>query len=97
MGIREMRNLACLSSHSNASFSEIKAVLDSFLLNCAIEYDLEVSTHSSFIDGRMGRIMIKDTPVGFIGELHPKILEAWGLENPAVAFEVELNELFNLI
>lgn len=95
--ILEVRKLACLSTHSKASFSEIKAVLDALLINFAIEYNLDVSTHGSFIDGRIGRITSKDTTIGFIGELHPKTLDAWGLENPSIAFEIDLNALFTLI
>jgi phenylalanyl-tRNA synthetase beta chain len=95
--VKEVKKLACLTIHSKASFSEIKAVLDALLLNIGIEYRLDVSTHCSFIEGRVGRIMINGKAIGFIGELNPTTLEAWELENPTIGFEVDLNELFDLI
>jgi phenylalanyl-tRNA synthetase beta chain len=41
----------------------------------------------------MGKIIVGGTELGFIGELHPQVLQNWGLENPATAFEINLNKL----
>jgi len=90
---RELEKLACVTIHSNANFTEAKSLLDAFLSNLGVQYQLQEMNHGSFIDGRTGKILVENDEVGFIGELHPQILQNWNLENPAAAFEITLNKL----
>jgi phenylalanyl-tRNA synthetase beta chain len=62
-------------------------------LNLGLKYDIRESKHDSFIDGRIGKILVKNKEIGVIGEIHPKVLETWKLENPTSAFEINLEEL----
>ncbi|MEM2576933.1 MAG: hypothetical protein QW476_03290, partial [Candidatus Bathyarchaeia archaeon] len=57
---------------------------------------LKECLHESFIEGRVGKIVINDVEVGLIGEIHPKVLEEWGLEVPVAAFELNATKLLNL-
>ncbi len=88
----DIEKLACVTAHPNASFTEAKAVLDALFLNLGKQVELEERSHPSFIDGRVGNILVKGKPVGFIGEVHPQVLEAWKLENPTAAFEIDLEK-----
>jgi len=90
---RELEKLACVTIHSNANFTEAKSLLDAFLSNLGVQYQLQEMNHGSFIEGRTGKILVENDEVGFIGELHPQILQNWNLENPAAAFEITLNKL----
>ncbi|MEM2111023.1 MAG: phenylalanine--tRNA ligase subunit beta [Candidatus Bathyarchaeia archaeon] len=90
---RDIEKLACVTMHSNASFTEAKSMLEAFLMNLGLRYELEEMVHGSFIEGRTGRINIGKEEVGFIGEIHPQVLQNWNLENPAAAFEINLNKL----
>jgi len=94
---RDVEKLACVTTHSSASFTEAKSALDAFLVNLGTGYQLEETSHASFIEGRAGRILIGDEEVGLIGELHPQVLGNWNLENPAAAFEVALCRLRRLV
>jgi len=85
-------NLACLSTHARANFSEVKAVLDTLLLNLGLRYKVVETRHPSFIDGRVGKILVNRRETGIIGEISPRVLGMWGLENPVAAFEISLNE-----
>ncbi len=96
-GLRDVRKLACVAAHSTASFSEAKSALDALLLNIGTGCELEGAEHGSFIEGRVGRILVDGKDVGLIGELNPVVLEGWKLENPIVGFEVDLDELFKTI
>lgn len=89
----DIETLACVTIHSDASFTEAKSALDALFTNLGVSYSLEESSHKSFIEGRMGRILVENTELGFIGEIHPQVLQNWGLENPAAAFEINLNRL----
>jgi len=90
---RDVKKLACALTHSKASFTELKSILDSLLSNVGIHYEIEETKHGSFIDGRAGRISVKKKDLGIIGEINPKILESWKIENPTAAFELDVVSL----
>jgi len=90
---RDIQKLACVIIHANANFTEAKAILDALFLNSGLKYGIRESKHDSFIDGRIGKIIVENKEVGVIGEIHPKVLEAWRLENPVSAFEINLEEV----
>jgi len=89
----DQEKLACVAIHSNASFTEAKSMLDAFLANLGIRCHLRALDHGSFIEGRAGTVLVDTGEVGFIGELHPQVLQNWNLENPAAAFEIDLDKL----
>jgi phenylalanyl-tRNA synthetase beta chain len=94
--IKEFMKLACALAYSKASFSEAKSILSSLLSNLGLTFQLKECLHESFIEGRVGKIIINDVEAGFIGEIHPKVLEEWGLEVPVAAFELNATKLLSL-
>lgn len=93
LGSQTVTMLAGLVAHAKANFSEIHSCLDllMFYLGCA--YTLTPSSHPSFLDGRVGRIEVDGNPLGYIGEVHPEVLEQWQVLMPCAAFELELDPL----
>jgi phenylalanyl-tRNA synthetase beta chain len=87
--------LAAVTTHVNANFSEIKSALDSFMGNFGIEWQIKETTNPSFIEGRVGRVIVGDTDVGVVGEVNPLVLEQWKLENPAAAFEINFQKILS--
>jgi phenylalanyl-tRNA synthetase beta chain len=85
--------LAALTTHPNANFSEIKSALDSFMVNFGVEWEIKETSHASYIEGRVGKVVINGLELGFVGEVNPMVLEAWKLENPAAAFEVNFKKI----
>ncbi len=81
--------LAGVITHSKTNFSEMKSVFTGLLENLGIDYDVKESRHGGFIPGRCASISS-----GFFGEIHPKVLENFGLEVPVTAFELNLNSIF---
>ncbi|MEM1514983.1 MAG: phenylalanine--tRNA ligase subunit beta [Thermoproteota archaeon] len=94
---RDVEKLTCVTIHSSASFSEIKSVLDTLFTNLGIKYVLEETEHGSFIEGRVGKVIADGEEVGIIGEIHPQVLENWGLENPAAAMEINLSKIWETL
>jgi phenylalanyl-tRNA synthetase beta chain len=88
--------LAAATSHPNANFTEIKSALDSVLSNLGFEWQIAETSHPSFIEGRVGVVMVAGIEVGIVGEIHPLLLEAWKLETPVAAFEVNYQKLLSL-
>jgi len=96
-GVEEFTRLAVLISHTKANFTEIKQVLDYLFNTLGLEYKTEDTDHKSFIKGRVGRIIVNDKKLAYIGELSPEAITNWELEMPVAALELNLTELFSLI
>jgi phenylalanyl-tRNA synthetase beta chain len=92
---KTVRKLCVAISHSAAGFAEIKSVAENFLTSLNVQYSLKMLDHPTFIKGRACEIYVKDKPVGFFGEIHPKVLENWKLEMPVAAFEADLESLLS--
>lgn len=90
IGSRTILSLAAISAHPGANFSEIHSYLDLLMYYMAWPYDLEPVSHPSFLDGRVGRIKCQGQMVGYIGEFHPEVLEAWQIDMPTSGFEFEI-------
>ncbi len=95
--INDYERIAFASAHEKADFTEIKQALDYFMRILGLKYEIEEVEHSSFIEGRVGRVIVNGKKVGFIGEINPKVLDNWGIEAPVCAMEINLTELFQLI
>ncbi len=87
--------LLSVTTHPNANFSEIKSALDSFMGNIGVEWQIKQTTHSSFIEGRVGKVIVNGSEVGIVGEISPLVLEAWKLENPVAAFEINFQKILD--
>jgi len=93
---RDEERLAAIVVHVGASFSEIKSCLDALFMNVGLKWQIKETKHPSFIEGRVGTVIVKNNKVGVLGEIHPKVLEVWKLENPAAAFELNIEKIFDI-
>ncbi len=84
--------VAALAVQTGASFSEMHSALDVLLYYLGHAYALQPVAHPSFLEGRVGQIVIRGAAVGHIGELHPAVLEQWQITVPAAAFELDLTD-----
>lgn len=89
--------IALASAHYRADFTEMKQCLDFIARLCGFGYELVEEEHDSFIPGRTGRIVVKGVKVGYIGDIHPKVLNNWGIETPVAAMELNLTELLSAL
>ena len=90
----QTRKLAGAVSHDNANLTEIKSIIESVLKELGLVYNFRSFKHPSFIDTRCGEIFVDNISVGFFGEIHPKILEAFKLERPVIIFEMNIEGLY---
>jgi phenylalanyl-tRNA synthetase beta chain len=88
-------SLGALVAHPMANFSETHTYMEMlfYYLNCA--YDLNPISHPSYLEGRVGQILVDKKCLGFLGEIHPGVLERWGIFAPCSVFEVSLDDLFS--
>jgi phenylalanyl-tRNA synthetase beta chain len=90
---RDEEWLSAATAHPNSNFTEIKSALDALMSNLGFEWKIEETTHPSFIDGRAGKIKVGENDVGIVGEIDPSLLEAWKLENPVAAFQLDFQKM----
>ncbi|MCD6504709.1 phenylalanine--tRNA ligase subunit beta [Candidatus Bathyarchaeota archaeon] len=92
----DVNKLACVTAHVDADFTEVKSTLNALLLNLGLEPRYEDVRHGSFIEGRAAEVYVQGKSIGILGEINPVVLENWGLEVPASAFELNLDSIFRL-
>ncbi len=91
-----VKKLAAAQISSEANFTTIKSIVESFVANMGFEMELADSDNPTFIQGRCAEFTTKplndNTPFtfkGYFGEIHPEVLTNFELEYPVIAFEVE--------
>ncbi len=94
-GIEEIQSLAIVKCEGN--FTHIKQILDVLLSSLNLEYEIEESSHPSFIEGRVGNIMINKENVGLLGELSPLVIKNWDLEMPVSALELNISNILSFL
>jgi phenylalanyl-tRNA synthetase beta chain len=82
--IKESIQMGIVSEHSKANFAELRNVVDQVMTFLGVECKIEKFNVPAFIDGRHAVIKVKEDVVGGIGEVHPKVLLNFGLEEPVV-------------
>ncbi len=77
-------------THPKASYKEIAYTLGQCCKELDLNLELKKTKHDSFLEGRTAEIIINGNSVGTIGEVHPIVLENWYIDNPVLAFEIEI-------
>jgi len=89
-----MLRLGAATCHANASYSEIKSVMEEILKNLMVEgWRLEPFDSMPFMEGRAAKIIWNGKQIGFLGEIHPEVLTRWDLAMPTSALELDLSIL----
>jgi phenylalanyl-tRNA synthetase beta chain len=57
------------------------------------ELTVEAADQPPWHPGRCARLLLGDWPIGYAGELHPKVVEALGLPKRTVAMELDLDSI----
>jgi phenylalanyl-tRNA synthetase beta chain len=97
IGAKSVRRLAIVQSSAKASFSDIKAVMLSLLENLEVKTDIEAGGWDCFIEGRRLIAKVNGEPLCWAGEICPESLEAWGLEMPVAALEMDIDLLKKVV
>ncbi len=75
-------------------FYDAKGVLESALAQIRLEAAFEKDTDPSLHPGRTARVSSGSVALGVVGEVHPSVLERFGIEDAAVAlFEIDVESL----
>ena len=90
----EKEHLALAISPGN--FTESKQIIEYLfkMLNLEIKIQEPGKIPAHFVDGRTAKIIFNGKEIGFVGEIHPKILRNWRIKMPVALFEISLEEIF---
>lgn len=92
--VHEDIHLAAVSVDPKANFNDIKAVFEGLLSMLEIKYNLTEAERKSFIQGRVADAESESVTIGFFGEVHPEVLNNFGIEEPTIGFEINLSLLY---
>jgi phenylalanyl-tRNA synthetase beta chain len=86
---------AAVSVHAKAGFTVAKSLVEGVLgdLGHGPDLRIEAAELASYIPGRCARALVGNEEVGTFGEVHPEVLEAFGIAQPAIALELDLERL----
>lgn len=92
----EAANAAFVSEHSRSNFSEIKAAVFGLMEALGVKFAIKEASEPAFIEGRCAALFVGGKNVGIFGEIAPKVLQNFGLEEPVAAAELSLELIFSL-
>lgn len=90
--IVEEEGLSVLVAPGN--FTDLRQIIDYLFYNLSLEFKIEECECSPFVEGRAGKIIFEGNEIGYIGEVHPKILKNWKIKVPISLFEINLEKIF---
>lgn len=86
-------HLAAVKMDAKANFSECKSIVESILKGIGLEVEIEVGSNPAFIEGRTANLLYRGNLLGTFGEIHPRTIQAFGLEYPIIGLEMNLEIL----
>ena len=86
-----------LSDAGELGFYDAKGVVDGLLNQLRVPVGYEAVVDPTFHPGKCARIVAGNVPLGTVGEVHPAVMEAFGIERgPVAMFELDLEAILRV-
>jgi phenylalanyl-tRNA synthetase beta chain len=92
-GVSTIDALCFVNADAEANFTDISGNVSILMYYLSREYKVRECEDPRFISGRQAEVVVDGRPVGVFGELHPQVLENFGVTVPATACELNLARL----
>ena len=92
-GTKTIQSLGFMTACNNANFNSLASEVSTLLYLLDHKYDVKEVEDPRFIPGRQAAIILNGKQVGVFGEVHPQVLENWGIIVPCVAGEIDIEAL----
>ncbi|AKB12575.1 MAG: phenylalanine--tRNA ligase [Methanosarcina sp. 795] len=89
------QHVAAVSIHPQANFTEVYEVVDAFMREMMLPYEVKESEDPAFLEGRRADVYIKGKKIGVFGEFHPEVISNFTLGYAVVGFELDMTDLIN--
>ncbi|MFA6808174.1 MAG: phenylalanine--tRNA ligase subunit beta [Eubacteriales bacterium] len=87
-----------LSENISYDFFYVKGILTELAKQCGVEFEYRLVEDEKMLKllhpGRSAEVLVNGEKMGFLGEMHPKVNEVWGMVRP-ILFELDFAILFN--
>jgi len=93
-GVRTLRKLGAGLAGPRVGFADIRAVADALAREMGRALEFEPVEHPALIPGRAAAIAFEGSQKrqGILGEVHPEVLERFGIGQPVALLEVDLSD-----
>lgn len=96
--IKEKWSLVASVAHDSSDFSEMKSTLESFMKYCFnAVIQTSVETKPFLLRGHSALVSLRNSPIGYVGEVHPQVLENFSMRTLVSIFEIDLSHIFELL
>jgi phenylalanyl-tRNA synthetase beta chain len=92
-GVSTRCRLGWFASARDANYNLAASQLNTLLFFLSREYSLAAAEDGRFVPGRAAVVNYRGKEIGRFGEIHPAVLENWGITVPCVAGEIDLEAL----
>jgi phenylalanyl-tRNA synthetase beta chain len=82
-----------LHADKEANFNTAAGQMQTLFYYLSREYEVEESDDPRFIPGRAAAVLYKGLKIGVFGEIHPEVLENWGITVPCTVGEFDLDQI----
>lgn len=97
-GVRTRRKLAAGIAGTRVGYTDARQALDSLAREFGRDLRFEPLESPTFIPGRCARVFVqaagREVVWGLLGEVHPAVLESFGITQPTALLEIDLSALF---
>lgn len=95
-GPRQNQHWSGIDSSESVDFFDMKGVIEELADGLYIEdLVMEPGTHASFQPGRTARVLLGKQQIGWLGEVHPMVIDAYSIRGgwPVIAADLDLDAI----
>jgi len=96
-GVRTEVHAGYATAHSKATYTEVRQVVEAILNQLGVEFMIRAKEMPFYIPGRSAEFLVQKKPVAHAGEVHPAVLEAFGIEMPVAYAEINVSLLLEVL
>ncbi|PNX48331.1 MAG: phenylalanine--tRNA ligase subunit beta [Thermoplasmata archaeon M9B1D] len=87
-------HLGFVKIDAKSNFTECKSFVEAIIREAGVDFKINDYDHPGFIKGRCASIIVNSQEIGFFGEIQPKTIIEFQLEYPVIAFEAQIDMLY---
>jgi len=92
-GCATRNTLGVLLADRACGLNEMTPVVAALFYYLVRDFELRPAADPRFIEGRSAEIICGGNRVGLLGEMHPEVLDHWGIAMPCACLEIDLDLL----
>jgi phenylalanyl-tRNA synthetase beta chain len=93
-GAAEQRRVALVEIGRDSGYATARSLIDALLRELGWKPEYAAIEHPTFVVGRAATFSIDGKSTGILGEVHPEVLNNFGLTHPVALAEVTLQRVF---